>query len=354
LWGLVRDLARLGKMIVVALIGYLFLQFALAQLPWTRGASILLGVWLLAPLKLLGGALVTTLPDLIFLVVLYFLTRWSLRLLRLFFDAVGRGEVIFAGFDCAWSDPTYKLVRVAVVALAVVIAYPYIPGSSSEAFKGISLFFGVLLSLGASSIISNIMAGFTMTYRRAFNEGDIIRIGDISGRVTSMRLVVTHLRTPKNEEVVIPNSKILEDEIVNYSTLAREHGLILHTTVGIGYETPWRQVEALLLEAARRTPGLAAEPPPFVLQKSLGDFAVNYEINAPCSDPRQMPRLYSELHSRILDVFNEYGVQIMTPAYEDDPEQPKLVPNEEWYRAPAVKAPPELDRVETAAVFKSS
>jgi small-conductance mechanosensitive channel len=154
-----------------------------------------------------------------------------------------------------------------------------------------------------------------------------------------MRLVVTHLRTAKNEEVVVPNSKILADEIVNYSTLARDQGLILHTTVNIGYGTPWRQVEAMLLEAARRTPGLAAEPPPFVLQKSLGEFAVTYEINVPCGEPPQMPRLYSELHRRILDVFNEYGVQIMTPAYEGDPEQPKVVPSEEWHRAPAVKDP---------------
>jgi small-conductance mechanosensitive channel len=329
LWRLVRDFGRLAAGIVLVVIGYLFLHYVLAQLPWTRGAAGVLRGWILAPLKLLGGALVAALPDLIFLVVVYFLTRWVLRLLRLFFEAMGRGEVTFAGFDREWADPTYKLVRVAVVALALVIAYPYIPGSSSEAFKGISLFFGVLLSLGASSIISNILAGFTMTYRRAFHVGDVIRIGDIVGRVTSMRLVVTHLRTPKNEEVVIPNSKILADEIVNYSTLAREHGLILHTTVGIGYETPWRQVEAMLLEAARRTPGLAAAPPPYVQQKALGDFAVTYEINVPCGDPRQMPHLYSELHRRIIDVFNEYGVQIMTPAYEGDPEQPKIVPNEE-------------------------
>ena len=341
LWRLVRDLGRLIAGIVLVVIGYLFLHYALAQFPWTRGASVQLGIWMRAPLRLLGGALVAALPDLIILVVVYLMARWILRLLRLFFDAIGRGDVTFSGFDREWADPTYKLVRIAVMALALVVAYPYIPGSSSEAFKGISLFFGVLLSLGASSIVSNIMAGFTMTYRRAFHEGDMIKIGDVVGRVTSMRLVVTHLRTLKNEEVVVPNSKILEDEIINYSTLAREHGLILHTTVGIGYETPWRQVEAMLLEAARRTPGLKAEPPPFVRQKSLGDFAVTYEINVPCSDPPQMSHLYSELHRQILDVFNEYGVQIMTPAYEGDPEQPKVVSNENWYRAPAAVAPPE-------------
>ncbi|HEX6898585.1 MAG TPA: mechanosensitive ion channel domain-containing protein [Thermoanaerobaculia bacterium] len=337
----VRDLVRLGKGIVLALIGYLFLQYALAQFPWTRAAADRLGEWIVNPLRLLGGSLVEHLPDLIFLLVLYFVVRGVLRLLRLFFDAVGRGDVSFEHFDSDWADPTYKLVRLAVIALGIVIAYPYIPGSSSEAFKGISIFFGVLVSLGASSIVGNAIAGFTMIYRRAFREGDMVRYGDILGRVTKVRLMVTHLRTPKNEEVVLPNSKLLADEIVNYTTLAQDHGLILHTQVNIGYGTPWRQVEAMLLEAARRTPGLAAEPPPYVLLKSLGEFAVTYEINVPCADPPLMPRLYAELHRRILDVFNEYGVQIMTPAYEGDPEQPKVVANEEWYRAPAARPEPE-------------
>jgi small-conductance mechanosensitive channel len=176
-----------------------------------------------------------------------------------------------------------------------------------------------------------------MTYRRAFREGDRVKIAGILGDVTRVRLQVTHLRTIKNEEVVVPNSTILGSEVTNYSTLARDRGLILHTTVGIGYETPWRQVEAMLLEAARRTAGLLAEPKPFVLQTALGDFAVTYELNVYCDDPQAMGPLYSELHRNILDVFNEYGVQIMTPAYEGDPEQPKIVPREQWYTKPAVE-----------------
>jgi small-conductance mechanosensitive channel len=153
--------------------------------------------------------------------------------------------------------------------------------------------------------------------------------------VQQMRLMVTHLRTPKNEEVIVPNSMIVSSEVVNYSSMARQQGLILHTTVGIGYETPWRQVKAMLLEAASRTPGLLREPPPFVLSKGLGDFCVTYEINVYCDAPQAMNALYAELHWNILDVFNEYGVQIMTPAYEGDPEQPKLVPRDQWYSAPA-------------------
>jgi len=155
-----------------------------------------------------------------------------------------------------------------------------------------------------------------------------------------MRLLVTRLRTVKNEEIVVPNSLILNSHVMNYSTLAQSRGLILHTTVGIGYETPWRQVEAILLVAAARTPGLLQEPPPFVLQKSLGDFAVTYELNVYCDHPQAIERLYTALHQNILDVFNEYGIQIMTPAYERDPEQPKVVPKGQWFMAPAANPAP--------------
>ena len=155
------------------------------------------------------------------------------------------------------------------------------------------------------------------------------------GEVTEARLQVTHVRTPKNEEVVVPNSLILNSHVTNYTTLAATQGLILHTSVGIGYETPWRQVEGLLLMAASRTPLLLQQPAPFVLQRALGDFAITYELNAYCNRPGQMIAIYSELHRQILDVFNEYGVAIMTPAYVADPEQPKLVPKDQWYAEPA-------------------
>jgi small-conductance mechanosensitive channel len=179
------------------------------------------------------------------------------------------------------------------------------------------------------------MAGYAMIYRRAFKVGDRISIDNITGDVTEKRLMVTHLRTIKNEEIVVPNSTIINSSIINYSTLANREGLILHTTVGIGYETPWRQVESMLLLAAARTPGLLEEPAPFVLQKSLGDFAVTYELNAYCDNAQAMARLYTAMHRSVLDVFNEHGVQIMTPAYEGDPEVPKVVPKDRWYLAPA-------------------
>jgi small-conductance mechanosensitive channel len=248
---------------------------------------------------------------------------------------VGRGRVTLQNFDPEWSEPTYKIARILIVAFGLIVAYPYIPGSGSAAFQGVSLFIGVVFSLGSSSAIANIVAGYMMTYRRAFKVGDRIRVGDAFGEVIEARLQVTHLRTPKNVELVLPNSQLLGEQVQNYSSLARTTGLILHTEVGIGYETPWRQVEGMLTMAADRTPGLAREPRPFVLEKKLGDFAITYELNVYTTNVSSMAHLYADLHRHILDVFNEYGVQIMTPAYEGDPEVPTVVDRKNWHTAPA-------------------
>jgi small-conductance mechanosensitive channel len=216
------------------------------------------------------------------------------------------------------------------------VAYPYIPGSESEAFKGVSLFIGIVFSLGSSSAIANIIAGYMITYRRAFKAGDRVKIGDAVGDVMQTRLQVTHLRSLKNEEIVIPNSQILSSDVVNYSSFAKAEGLILHTEIGIGYETPWRQVEAMLLTAAARCAQPPAEPPrAFVRLKKLGDFAVVYELNVYCGDIAHMMPMYTAMHRNILDVFNEFGVQIMTPAYEGDPAEPKVVAPRDWFTAPA-------------------
>jgi small-conductance mechanosensitive channel len=335
IWVALRRALLGARTLVILVLAFVYLQYVLGLLPWARGASSRLLQYILDPLATMGWGVVNALPDLLFLVILFVVTRYLLKLVHLFFAAVGRGEVALSGFEREWADPTYKLLRVAIVALALVVAYPYIPGSGSDAFKGISIFIGIVFSLGSSSTIANIIAGYTMTYRRAFRMGDRVKIGDIVGDVTEMRLQVTHLRTIKNEEVIIPNSSILTNEVVNYSSLAHRLGLILHTRVGIGYETPWRQVEAMLLIAAERTPGIMREPKPFVRQLSLGDFAVTYEVNVYCDNPQAMSQIYTALHRNILDVFNEHGIQIMTPAYEGDPESPKVVPKDQWFTAPA-------------------
>jgi len=335
IWSALRGgVSGLQTLVVLAIV-LMYAGFVLAQLPWTRGLSQSMAGFVLRPLQVIGAGVVANIPSLAFLAVLFFVVRLALRVIRLFFDAVGRGSVRFANFDPDWAEPTYKIVRIAVIAFGLIVAYPYIPGSQSAAFKGVSLFIGVVFSLGSSTAIANIVAGYMMTYRRAFKVGDRIKVGDTSGDVMEMRLQVTHVRSVKNEEIIIPNSRILASDVVNYSSLARADGLILHTTVGIGYETPWRQVEAMLLLAAERTSGLSPERRPFVLERSLGDFAVIYELNVYCTDAQAMLDHYAELHRRILDVFNEYGVQIMTPAYVHDPEEPKLVPPRNWYASPA-------------------
>ena len=325
-----------GLAVVVGLVVvYVYLNYVLLLFPWTRGLGQSLIAMMLRPLATLGAGAVRYLPDLVFLAVLALVTRWLLKLVKLFFHRVADRSVTWAGFDPEWALPTERILRLLLIAFALVIAYPYIPGSGSEAFKGISLMLGLVFSLGSSSVIGNLIAGQSLAFRRAFRVGDRVKIGEHIGEVTEIRLLTTFLRSPKNERVVIPNSLILNGDVVNFTALARESGLILHTIVGIGYETPWRQVEAMLLEAAARTPGLLKEPTPFVLQKALGGFAVDYEINAYCDDTRGLLLLYTALHRNILDVFNEYGVQIMTPAYEGDPEQPKVVARENWYLAPA-------------------
>jgi len=283
----------------------------------------------------MGQAVIDYLPSLFFLIILFFVVRYLLKITYAFFKGIDRRQIKIANFDAEWAWPTYRIVRVLIIILAVVGAYPYIPGSGSEAFKGISLLLGVLFSLGSSSLIANVIAGYTMTYRRAFKVGDRVKIGTNVGEVTEIRLLVTHLRSLKNEEIVIPNSTILSGEITNFSSMAGNHGLILHTTVGIGYEVPWRQVEAMLLMAAERTEGLQRKNQPFVLQTGLGDFGINYELNVFTKRSDEMPQIYADLHRNIQDVFNEYEVAIMTPHYMGDTEDPKFVPKEQWYLAPA-------------------
>ncbi len=337
LWSILIGLCRLLRSVLLFSAIYAYLAFVLELFPWTRAFGTALLSVLLNPLQRIGRGFIEAFPGLVFVTIVVFITRYALKVLRIFFRSIELGQFELSNFDRDWAWPTYKIVRIFVVAFAVVIAYPYIPGSNSDAFKGVSLLLGLVFSLGSSSVISNLVAGYSMTYRRTFKLGDIIRVGDVSGAVSDIGLVVTRIRTPKNEDVVVPNSQILNNHVVNYSTLSKKEGLILHTTACVGYDKSWRQVEAMFLIAAERTPGLLKYPKPFVLLKELGDFAVTYELNVYCDVPQKMFRLYTELHKNILDLFNEHSIQIMTPAYEGDPEKPKVVPQEKWYAAPATR-----------------
>lgn len=325
------------RVVAVGAVLFVLLDYTLALFPWTRRAGVELMSLGLDPLRAIGGGIVRQLPNVAFLAVLVVVVRYLLRLTRLFFDAVGKGRVTLHGFDAAWADPTYKLTRLVVVVFALVVAYPYIPGSQTDAFKGISIFLGFAFSLASTTAISNIVAGYALIYRGAFKPGDRIRAGDVVGIVTRSRLQSTHLKTAKNEEVIVPNAQLMGGTIVNYSSLAGKAGPLASVTAGIGYETPWRQVEAMLLLAAERTGGVSREPPPFVWHRELGDFCVNYELNVHVRDAATIEKVRTELSRAVLDVFNEYGVQIMTPNYVADPGQAKLVGRDDWYLPPAAK-----------------
>ena len=335
----IHEVLSVIRFIFISVLIYTYFHLVLSFFPWTRSfAGQLLG-YLIVPLRVIGGGIVKHIPNLLFIAVLVVITRYLLKFMHLFFRQVDQGALTIEGFYTEWAKPTDKLLSFLIIAFAIVVAFPYIPGSDSAAFKGVSIFIGVLFSLGSQSAVSNIIGGLVMTYRRAFKVGDRIAIGDVIGDVADIRLQLTHIRTIKNEDVIVPNSTILNSNITNYSLYAREKGLILHTSVTIGYDASWRQVQELLLMAAGRTRGLLQEPPPFVLQKSLDDFYVNYELNVYSNTPQNMAENYSELHSNIQDCFNEYGVQIMSPHYVKDPASAKIVPKEHWYEPPA--RPPE-------------
>jgi small-conductance mechanosensitive channel len=308
----VVEMARLA---VIVLLLYVYIPLVLSFFPWTAPLADRIIGYVATPLKNVGVAVVGYLPNIFFIAVIVVITRYALKFIHLLFDAVARGAVVFPGFYREWSEPTYKIVRFMVLAFVVVVVFPYLPGAQSDAFKGVSLFLGALFTLGSSSAIANVVAGTVLTFTRAFQIGDRIKIGDTAGDVLERTLLVTRVRTVKNVDVTIPNAQVLSSHIINYSTVADTGGIALHSTVTIGYDVPWRRVHELLLAAARATEGVVETPAPFVLQTSLDDFAVSYQVNAYTDQPRTMVATYSLLHESIQDRFNEAGIEIMSPHY---------------------------------------
>jgi small-conductance mechanosensitive channel len=317
------------NILIIALI-LVFIEYVLSLFPWTNAFAVNLFEIVVDPIINLGTSFINYIPKFMFLVIIYFITKYVLQLIKLFFSGLESGGIILKDFRPEWAVSTFKIVRTFIIVFAVVLAYPYIPGSDSVAFKGISVFMGILFSIGSSGFIGNLIAGYSMIYRGAFRIGDYIEVEGQTGFVEVQELLVTRLRSLKNEEIILPNSILLNSKIINYTVKAQETGVILHTVVGIGYETPWRQVDAMLKLAASRTEGLLTDPPPFVQKLLLADYAVNYEINAYCKDINRMKTVYTLLHQNILDVFNENNVQIMTPSYVADTEIPKMVPQDQW------------------------
>jgi small-conductance mechanosensitive channel len=233
--------------------------------------------------------------------------------------------------------PTRRIVNLAIWLFAVAMAYPYLPGSGTEAFKGLSVLVGLMISLGASSVVGQAAAGLILMYTRTLRPGEYVRINDFEGTVMEQGMFVTRIRTGLGEELTISNALVVGAVTKNYSRVVKGPGFVLDTVVTIGYDAPWRQVEAMLLEAARRTEGVVPEPAALVFQTALSDFYVEYRLVTYAMPSRPVPRalVLSALHANIQDVFNEYGVQIMSPHYLGDPEKAKVVPVSEWHAAPA-------------------
>ena len=310
-----RGAARLARVLLTVLLFYVYIPLVLSLFPWTADFSRRLTGYAITPFAVAWAAFVAYVPNVFYILVIALITRYLLKGIRLFFDAIGHGTIVFRGFHADWARPTYDIARVLVFAFAAVVVFPYLPGAQSDAFKGVSLFLGVLFSLGSSSAVGNVVAGVLLTYTRAFQIGDRAKIGETVGDITEKTLLVTRVRTIKNVEVTIPNAAVLASQIMNYTSLAATHGLILHTTVTIGYDAPWRTVHALLTAAAGRTEHLLKDPPPFVLQTSLDDFYVSYQINAYTDRAELMAGIYSQLHQNIQEAFNEAGVEILSPHY---------------------------------------
>lgn len=311
----VAFLFRVLRATVYAVVGYIYLSAVFSLFPWTRGLAGRLLSFAWGPMATLWNDTFGYLPKLFFLVLIILATRYLLKVIALVFRAIQEGKLRFAGFHAEWAEPTFKLVRILVLAFALVVAFPYLPGSQSEAFKGVSLFVGVLFSLGSSGAVGNMVAGILITYMRPFKPGDRIQVGDTQGDVIERTALATRVRTIKNVDVTIPNATILSSQVQNFSAHAEDLGLILHTTVTIGYDAPWATVHALLIDAALATEGVLPNPRPFVLQTSLDDFYVSYQINAYTRQANRMADITSQLHTRIQDAFNGAGVEIMSPHY---------------------------------------
>ncbi|MGI4829983.1 MAG: mechanosensitive ion channel family protein [Janthinobacterium lividum] len=307
--------ARLFRFALSLLLFYFFIPLVFSFFAPTRRFGHTLIEYVLSPLHRGWSGLVAYLPSLLVVLIVFFFTFQALRLTRFIFKEVERGTIVWPGFYAEWAMPTSRIVDLLLVALGVVIAFPYLPGSDSAAFKGVSIFLGVLLSLGSSTAIANVVAGVLLTYTRAFRLGDRVQIADTVGDVIEKTLLATHIRTSKNVNVTVPNGLVLASQITNYSRSTPDKPLILATRMTVGYDVPWRKVHELLIAAAEATMGVLARPKPFVLQTSLDDFSVSYQINAYTSFPQRMEEMYSELNEHILDRFNEARIEILSPQY---------------------------------------
>lgn len=339
-----RALLNFTAYLLIAGLVYALLWYELRCFPYTRPWGDYLRSQCLSALSTIGRGMLTGIPGLLIVLLVALTARMLAQVVSRLFAASEKGELHPPLMDPLTAMTTRRLLVLLVWVMAIVVAYPYIPGSQSLAFKGVTVFAGLVVSLGSSNLVNQAASGLLLIYSHAFGVGDYVRVGDIEGTVENIGMCVTRIRTIKNEEVQLANSLLLGTVTINYSRLAKSLGVFTSVKVTIGYNTPWRQVHAMLLKAAERTSGLLMEPHPFVLQTALSDFYVEYELNARLEKPERRFWIQSDLHNNIQDIFNEHGVQIMSPHYFADPPKPHVVAKSDWFLPPAT-----TDRVEGSA-----
>ena len=308
-------LANLLRYAVMLLQLVLTVPLLFSIFPQTKDLAYKLFSYIWDPIKSIFLGIVEYIPNLFTIFVIWLAVKYLVRLVRYLASEIQSERLKIGGFYADWAMPTFHIVRFLLYAFMIAMIYPYLPGSKSGVFQGISVFVGLIVSLGSSTVIGNIIAGLVITYMRPFKLGDRIKLNDTTGNVIEKTPFVTRIRTPKNEVVTIPNSFIMSSHTVNFSQSARDYGLIIHSEVSVGYDIPWRKTHQLLVEAALNTPGVVDDPRPFVLETSLQDYYPVYQVNAYIKDANQLAQVYSDLHQNIQDRFNEEGIEIMSPHY---------------------------------------
>ncbi len=306
----------IGKILLILVIFWqliISIPLLFSAFPETKDFAYTILGYIWNPVKSILLAIVGFLPNLIQIIIIVICFRYLVKGIKYVMDEIANGNLKISGFYPDWAQPTFVIVRVLCYSFMFVMIWPLLPSSNSEVFQGVSVFIGVIVSLGSSSIVGNIMAGMVMTYMRPFKLGDFIKYGDTEGFVIEKTVLVTRIRTRKNDVITIPNSNLLTSQTSNYTVAANDYGIVVHTKVTIGYDMKWHNIEQLLLDSAAATPGIAKTPKPFVLVTALDDYYVEYEINAYTKDYNKLPIVYTALHQNILDKFHKAGVEIMSP-----------------------------------------
>ncbi len=332
----VRNAIRIPLVVLALTALHLALTYIFDQFPYSRPWSNALGTWFLGLGKEVLFGVIGALPGLMMVIIIFILTRMVTRALNAFCTSVEEGRLEVSWMQPETAKATKRMAVVLVWLFAITIAYPYFPGSSSDAFKGVSVFAGLMLTLGSAGMVNQVMSGLVVVFSRTMRPGDIVKVGEVVGTVTDLGFLSTKVRTPSLQEVTIPNAVLVGTSVTNFSRIYDQHGMVVSTAVTIGYDTPWRQVHALLQLAAQRTRGLRAEPAAEVVQQALNDWYVAYELRARLEQPEERFAVLSRLHAEIQDVFNEHGVQIMSPHFVNQPPQAVVIPKTGWAPAPAL------------------